>query len=502
MELLRRAKESVAAVTGMASELPEFHPATVLRDWGKAGVFDVAAAKTGVAMLGATGSGKTSGPAKHLAWGYLGHGFGGLVLCAKPEEARQWQEWAAQTGRSADIIELNASGQYRYNFLAAEAARQSEGGGLTLNITALLSEVAGAVSRGTGSAEDGGSGEKFWSDALTHLLTNLIDLCVLSRQAVTLPRLRELATSAPLTMEQAGSETFRKNSDCCKAIMEAVKLAQGDEFTLVNVKECAAYFLQEWPGLSDKTRSIVQLTLSMLMRPFLTKPLYRIFSTDTNFSPEDAFDGKIIIVNLPVQTFKNAGIFSGILMKYVMQLAIMRRSEPGDGTYLRPVFIWSDEAQNFISDFDYTFQAVARSAGGCTCYIFQNRDTLLARLGNEHKVDSLLANLQAKFFCQNTGNTNEWASGLLGERWTSQISTSFNTNSPDQQGNRSTSGGASTNQQKRHYIEAAEFSTLARGGPQNGYQVQCIVYNGGKLFSDPRGSAELLPFALLTFNQR
>ena len=240
----------------------------------------------------------------------------------------------------------------------------------------------------------------------------------------------------------------------------------------------------------------------MLMRPFLSKPLYRIFSTDTNVRPEDTFDGKIIIVNLPVQTYKNAGIFAGILMKYVTQLAIMRRSEAKGGPYLRPVFIWADEAQNFISDFDYTFQAVARSAAGCSCYIFQNRDSLIAKLGNEHKVDSLLANLQAKFFCQNTGDTNDWASHLLGERWTTKISTSMNSSSPDAQGHHSTTGGASTSYEKRHYVEAAEFATLARGGPQNNYRVQCIVYNGGKLFADPGGSAEKLPYALLTFDQR
>jgi len=501
MSLFRKVRDAGLGANS-ASELPPFHPATQLRDWGRMGGFDIAAAKTGVAILGATGSGKTSGPAKHLAWGYLGHGFGGLVLCAKPEEAAQWHDWAAQTGRSADLIEINETGQYRYNFLAAEAARKGAGGGLTLNITSLLSEVAGAIAQGAGQAGDGGGDNKFWADSLTHLLTNLIDLCVLSQQEVTLPRLRELASSAPLTLEQAGSEAFRKTSECCKSIIEAVRLCQGDEFTRVNVRECASYFLQEWPGLSDKTRSIIQLTLSMLMRPFLTQPLYRIFSTDTNVRPEDTFDGKIIIVNLPTQTFKNAGIFCGILMKYVTQLAIMRRFEPGGGSYLRPVFIWSDEAQNFISDFDYTFQAVARSAGGCTVYIFQNRDTLLARLGSEHKVDSLLANLQAKFFCQNTGNTNEWASNLLGERWTSQLSTSVNTSSPDPQGHRSTSGGASTSQQKRRYVEAGEFATLARGGPQNRFQVQSIVYNGGNLFPDTTGSAELLPYALLTFNQR
>jgi hypothetical protein len=70
-------------------DLPEFHPLTVLRDWGDGSAFRLADAQTGVSVFGATGSGKTSGPAKHLAYGYLAAGFGGLVLCAKAEERRQ-----------------------------------------------------------------------------------------------------------------------------------------------------------------------------------------------------------------------------------------------------------------------------------------------------------------------------------------------------------------------------------------------------------------------------
>src|SRR6267142_319778 len=82
--------------------LPEFHPQTVLRDWGDGHAFRLADAQTGVCVFGATGSGKTSGPAKHLAYGYLAAGFGGLVLCAKKEECQQWQQWAADTGRTDD----------------------------------------------------------------------------------------------------------------------------------------------------------------------------------------------------------------------------------------------------------------------------------------------------------------------------------------------------------------------------------------------------------------
>ena len=48
------------------------------------------------------------------------------------------------------------------------------------------------------------------------------------------------------------------------------------------------------------------------------------------------------------------------------------RKPPPPGQYLRPVFIFADECQTFISKFDAEYQAVARASGGCTVYLTQN----------------------------------------------------------------------------------------------------------------------------------
>ena len=49
-------------------------------------VFTLRDACQGVHVFGGIGSGKTSGSGKALASAYLRAGFGGLVLCAKPDE--------------------------------------------------------------------------------------------------------------------------------------------------------------------------------------------------------------------------------------------------------------------------------------------------------------------------------------------------------------------------------------------------------------------------------
>ena len=483
------------------SQLPEFHPQTIIRDWGNGQAFRLADAQTGVCVFGATGSGKTSGPAKHLAYGYLAADFGGLVLCAKKEERRQWEKWAADCGRTDDLIIVDGTGKWHYNFLDHEASRPGEGAGLTINIVKILDEIAGAIASGAGGAEGGGD-NKFWVDALHHMNTNLVELPIFAGLQVSLPLLRSIVNSAPLSLAQVDDAKWQESSACAAIIREADKAtAKADLAIRADFEECRNYWMQEFPVLSDKTRSIIALSFSMLVKPLITRPLRKLFCTDTNVKPEDAFDGKIIIIDLPIQEYRQAGRLANLAWKYCFQVAVLRRTQPASG-YLRPVFLWADEAQYFVSEFDSEYQAVARSAGGCTVYLTQNRESYKRVLGNADAVDSLLGNLQAKFFCQNSGDTNEWAAKLLGERWLKVTSTNVGQSQHEHHGGTRDGGnssGVTRSDQRRYFVEPARFTTLKRGGEKHNFTVEAIVYNGGHVFEN---GGEQLPYKLISFNQK
>jgi hypothetical protein len=502
----------------MPDLLPDYHPLTVLRDWSKVSpgaAFRISDAQTGIVAFGATGSGKTSGPAKHFAHAYLAHGFGGVVLCSKKDERPMWEQWAEETGRSRDLIIIDKSGKWRFNFLEWEASRAGEGGGLTINIVALLDEIAGAIASGAGKADGGSGGDnKFFEDALHHLNTNLVDLALFGSYgdpeggSVSLPLMRLILNTAPQSLKEAESTEWKDRDWGCPKIVRAADEAtkNADEDTRADFEECRNYWLQEFPNLSDRTRSIITLSFSMLVRPFITRPLRKLFSTDTNVTPEDTFKGKLIIVDLPVQEFFLAGRVANLAWKYCFQRAVLSRPQPTDGSYLRPVFLWADEAQNFVTEFDAAYQAVARSAGGCTVYLVQNRESLLRVLHSPSAVDSLLGNLQCKCFCQNSSiETNDWAAKLLGERWRDITSTNLSgtsnptANSPDG----THSAGFSTSEQRRYFVEPARFTTLKRGGPAHQNQVECIIYNGGMKFqgADEHGTPERQPYTQITFDQ-
>jgi hypothetical protein len=486
--------------------LSPFHPMTVLRDWDKASpgaAFRIADAVTGVFCCGSTGSGKTSGPARHLAVSYMAHGFSGIVLCSKNDDLPQWQAWAKEAKRSKDLCIFDTSGQWRFNFLDWEAIRAGEGAGLTINIVALLDAIAGALAADASVVAGGGGDNRFWEDALHHMNTNLVDLPLLSGLPVSLPLLRNIATSAPRSLAEAESKHWQESSVCAAILREADEATKHSKDEMrADFEECRAYWLQEFPGLSERTRSIIVLSFSMLVRPLMTRPLGTLFGTHTNVTPESAMaEGKILIVACPVQEFRLAGRVANLLWKHCWQIATLRRMQPTHGSNLRPTFIFLDEAQNFITNFDPEFQAVARSAAGCTVCLVQNRELLVRVLKSEAATDAYLANLQAKFFCQNTGPTTEYASRLLGERWVMVSGLNVGRSTPQaERFSPTVNGGVMSHEQHRRYVEPARFTTLRRGGPMNNNQVECIVYNGGYQFASPDGK-ERLPYALLTFNQ-
>ena len=424
--------------------------------------------------------------------------MGGLVLASKVEECAQWIKWAKEAGRERDLVIFDASGKHRFNFLQWEAERAGEGGGLVINIVALLDEIATAIAKASGT-EGGGGDNKFFEDALHLMLTELVALAAATGQPVSLPRLRALASSAPRNMAELQSEAWREGSEMARALHSlAARAGDMDEEAKADLAELFTFWTRDFCQLSDRTRSIIDMQFSMTAQNFLFRPCRRLFTTDTTIRPEDAFSGKIIIVDLPIQSFRLAGRVAALAWKHCFQIAVMRRAQSQGN---RPVFLWADEAQNFVTPFDAEYQAVARSAGGCTVYLTQNRESLRRVLGSNETVDSLLGNLQTKFFCQNSStDTNEWAAKLLGERWVEITGRSMGLNMPgDGTGQGGMHGGTTSSQQRRFYCEAAEFAQLRRGGPAYDHRVTAIVYKGGELFTG--GEGEPVPYTRLTFNQ-
>ena len=442
----------------------------------------------GVQIFGSIGSGKTSGSGQTIAMNYLSHGFGGLVLCAKPGEAKDWLKYAEKAGRSDDIILFQEGSKYQFNFLEYESTRPTKGGGLTFNLTELFMTAFKMGQRISGSNSE--EREKFWENALKRCINRLIDILKLSGEKVSVFNMVEVLNTAPLDIKTAVEisqledeqiEKLCKANLCIKCLYHAgvnsVSPQQIRDFNLVS-----NYFLRDFAMLDDRTRSNIKETFLGYAEPFLSGILNDHFTTTINITPEDTFEGKIIIMDFSVKDYLVSGIYAQCLFKYLWQQAVERRTVTDD---TKPVFLWVDESQYFVNEYDTIFQTTARSSRACTVFLTQNISNYHAQMGGKEsdaRVSSLLGNLATTIFHANSDSkTNQYASIMIGNALGNKGNISINR---DAHLNYTTGKTESLNSGYMPQVEPRLFTTLKAGGEQNNCQVEGVIVVSGKVWSD------------------
>lgn len=455
--------------------------------------FTIRHACEGVQVFGGIGSGKTSGSGAALARAYLRAGFGGLVLCAKKDELETWQRYAQETGRESSLLVFDASGGYRFPFLQYEINRQGEGAGYTENLVRLFTTVYEAMDRSKG----GGGSDPYWLRAMQQLIRNAIDLAMIARGKVSVPMLARIVNTAPKSPEERDTEEWRKSSLCWELLNEGNN-KHLDEWAQYDFDSTVIYWMEEFTNLAPRTRSGIISMFTSMADNFLRRPFRMLFSETPEDTKQIAFPelthrGAVIVMNLPVKEFGDAGRAAQVVYKYMWQQAAERRNVNDNP---RPVFLWVDEAQNFATEYDMQFQATARSSRACTVYLTQNLPNYYAEMGGDHshaRVNSLIGNLQTKIWHANSDpETNEHAAETIGKSWQIRISN-----------NQSLAGGAggvsigqSQNESFDYDVPPQIFTQLNKGGPLSKYLVEGIIFQNGRKWSNDR------IFLRASFNQK
>ena len=444
----------------------------------------------GVQILGGTGSGKSSGSGQALARAFLKANLGGLVLTAKTDEVFAWKKYAEAAGRTDDLLIVDSDAKHCFNFLSYELHRPGAGAGHTENLVNLFCSVLEASERRHGQ---GSGGDAYWQRTLKQLLRNAIDLLVIAADELDLTSLYRIITSAARTPAEAEDKAWKTNSICGKMLSAAEELAKEknrvDDFDLTR-----DYWLREFPNLAIETRSVIVSTFTSMADCFLRGMLRKLFCTTVDFTPEDTFDGKIIVLNLPVKEHNELGQFAQVLFKYIWQRAVERRIPPlitpeeAQAT-IRPVFLWADESQFFANSYDALFQSTARASRACTVYLTQNLPSYFATFGGANsraEVEAFIGNLQTKIFHANGDpTTNNWAADSIGKtrqmRYSGGMSEQL-ARGPNTSGlNQSASGS----QVVDFLVQSQEFTMLRTGGEECDRQVDGIVFQGGRRWVVP-----------------
>lgn len=380
----------------------------------------------GTQILGGTGSGKTSGSGQAIARSFLRNGFGGLVLTAKQGDYDNWVEYCRSEEREPPL-RVHIGGEIRFNILDYMHGLYKDGssGGLTQNLVSLL--VTALAPSGTG----GGSSERYWDDALRQMLTHAIDLVALSRDAnhrLTLQEVAAVIRHAPQGSADIRDPLWTRGSACWAFLVSALQRFQAmdrDQFPVAewhDLTDTRDYWLHEFPNLADKTRSVIVSSFTSRVMALLRSPLRELLCSDQpqRVSLEDTFKGRVIVLDLPVKNLGEVGRTAQVILKTIWQRAAESSRRNLDAEGARPVFLWADEAQYFVTSEDMLFQQTARSKHAATVYLTQNLPNYYAALdttGSTSVTESLLGNLSMKIFHANGDpSTNEWAERVFGQK--------------------------------------------------------------------------------------
>ncbi len=463
---------------------------TPLVQFGPGDNWTIEDAVSGVHVCGGNGSGKTSGSGQTLAKAYLRAGFGGLVLCAKNDERDNWIRYAKACGREKHLIIVSESGPWRFNLVQYELGRGGDPAGRVDSLVSTLMTLVEQTGRRT-TGDD-----SFWQQAAEQLLRNALMVLVASRGEFSLLDVQKFIDAIPRSGQTIDSEAWKASEmafrleDARKAYEAAGRSADFDAIQ--------HYLTVQFPNLADRTRSSVAYSLAAMLQDLLVGTSRELFSTGSNFFPEDSFDGAIIILDLPA-ALKRSHATAQTLFKVVWQAAALRRMATVDKR-TRPVFLWADEAHFFVTEFDNRFQSLARAARVATVYLTQNISAYRAKLGSQNSGDLtnwLMGLFQTHaFHAQSDPTTIEHAQKLFGKREITRFNDSgsnavgsnssyaYNVSgshgsgsdgmtfsgssgSTDTRGsNRTMTSGYSTSTSVEHVLEAHHFTGLATGTDQ------------------------------------
>jgi len=467
--------------------LPQSNPkdlSHVLLDFGNNQKWRLQDACEGTQVFGATGSGKSSGSGQAIAKSFLASGYGGLVMTAKPDETKNWKKYARDTGRESDLIFFGPSHFQRFNFLEYELACAGNKSKSVENLVTLFYSIIETI-----DGEKNKSQDSFWDRSLKQMIRNCFDLIKASRHPINLKNIKKVIDSAPQTNSDVQNENsgWHEKSYLFQCILDAEKRVQAGEMSKSDQEDfdlTVNYWLNEFPNLASRTRSIVVTSFTSMADSFLRGSLRELFCTKTNFFPELTRKGAIIVLDMNIKEWGDVGRYSQIVFKYIWQKAMERCSELEKQN---PVFLWADESQFFASLEDLDFQSTARASRCCTVYLTQNLSTYDSVMGNKDTVRSIIGNLNNKIFHANgEKETNEFASDTIARNWQDRISFNYGENDKDQP-NRS----HGTSQSFDYSVPPQEFTTLARGGPDNDYVVEGILFVGGKKWEKDKNFIKL-----------
>jgi hypothetical protein len=251
--------------------------------------------------------------------------------------------------------------------------------------------------------------------------------------------------------------------------------------------------------------------------------------------PELSFHGAVTLLAMPTLTWNEDGVIAQQLFKYLWQRSVLTRNSLAPKHRERPLFVFSDEAQDTVSTYDGEFLSMCRGSRCSVTFMTQSLPNYYSKVGGDtprETAEALVGKFVTNLFLSNgCPVTNEYASRVIGKelkrrknyskgtsegfntgmnmgssvnRGTSSGSSSSSSNGGASSGsnygsnegsgsNWGSSRGRSTGETESHgysesmeyVIEPGEFArSFKNGGAANNYEVTGVWFQSGRRFNE------------------
>ena len=391
----------------------------VLFSWSAGDHFTVRDACQSLAIVGKSGSGKSTGSGDHILRALVRYpNSAGLILASKPEDRDYVRRVFREERSENDLLIMEPGGEHRFNVLDYERKKGAD----TRELTQALMTFGETLER----AESAGGGERdpFWASQNRRQLHNAIEIVTRATGGIDSWDLQTFIAGAALSVAETGEDKWKEGIHR-RALVEAARNAKTD----IERHDCelaANYWLYELPALNTRTRSSIYAGVIGLLHVFNTGGVRDLLATSTTISPDILEECKWWLVNMPIVPGDATATFVNTAVRYAVQRHILRRKASNDSPLIA---IFCDEFQKISNSYDSAFLAEARSHKGCLVALTQSLHAMYANLhgkSGDHQTDALLTNFgHVVFHTVGDSKTAEYASSLLGKRRELFVSTSL-----------------------------------------------------------------------------
>jgi hypothetical protein len=222
--------------------------------------------------------------------------------------------------------------------------------GASGSVVEALMKVIDAA-RNTSSAASHRPGDVFWEDSMRECLRYTIPALYAANGSVSIPDIIRFVSTAPATLRDPVDRAWQARSFMYKKLNAALcePKVPMSEAALTNA---ISFWSERWASMPEKTKGNVVATISSTLDRFNHGKLNRAFCQRTTIVPELSLGGMVTLLAMPTHTWNEVGVIAQKIFKFYFIRMVLTRNSLPQKYRDRPLFIFSDEAQETVDSED------------------------------------------------------------------------------------------------------------------------------------------------------